>query len=178
MEARLVSPLEGIYLRARAILAVFALITVVGLIVALALNSGLILSTAKMTASQSTPLSSSTPPSGSPSPSPVPLFGSIVLTPANQTVSMNDDLFQTNFNITIGHNQNSIQFPCYIGIISSQPPAGKGINLGFEPANYGTYNFSLSGNASLKDKTISYYALIKDSDGALFLSNTVTVKYI
>ena len=178
MQPCLTERLRGNYLKARAILTIIALIAVVGLLVTLALNSGIILPSARVTTPKTAPLSNSTATVTTPSTSAAPLVGTIVLAPASQTVSMYDDQYQTNFNITISPNQNSIQFPCYIGIISSQPPNGKGTSLNFEPESYGTYNFSLSSNASLKGKTIAYYALVKGSNGALIFSNTVTVEYI
>ena len=169
--------MRGNYLKARAILPVIALIAVIALAGFLASNSGVIFPSTKAKTSDEAP--TSTTASNTTPPAPLTL-GDIVLNPANQTVSMyGGDLYQTNFNITFSLNPNSpVPFPCYIGIISSQPPNGKGTSLNFEPTGYGTYSFSLYGTSSLQHKTIAYYALIKDSNGALILSNTVTVKYI
>lgn len=160
-------------MKKRLLLVVIALIIVVGSII-LVLNNAIIFSSTKATTPLSTPAISPTPMA-----SPAPLLGTVILSPSNQTVSMYADEYQTNFNITIGQYENyNLKFPCYIGIISSQPPNGTGTSVNLQPTSYGTFSFSLSATPALKDKTITYYAVVKDSNGALIIGNTVQVKYI
>jgi len=127
------------------------------------------------------PASSSSPtPTLKPNPTPTPI-ASVVLSPNNQIVNLSLNQ-QTDFNVTIAQKgYYNLQFPCTITIISN---IGSSTELGLY-SSYGTYafNFDWSGFMPIftqlpsQGELISFYSLVKDSDGSSITSNTVTVEY-
>ena len=163
------------------LLAVIVIIVAASLLV-LAFNGSAIFPPSKGSSASLAPTAThstvNTIPNPTPTPSPVPIMGKVILSPNNQTVTSYTGQYDTGFNITISHYENNtLKFPCYVGIVSSESPNGNGESLSFQPTYYGTYNFTVIGSYALKGQTVSYYAIVKDSNTVLIISNTVTVKY-
>jgi hypothetical protein len=112
-----------------------------------------------------------------PTPTPTVPPANVVLSPNKQIVVLSL-LNYPNFSIAINQNENSIDFPCSIKIVSSQTEFGQNSYLSYQnPMNYGTYSFDVWIPNPSQPETVTYYAVVQDSNGISITSNTVTVEY-